>query len=178
LIDELWRERAPVSAAKTVQVYVSRLRKALGASVIVTEGRGYRLAVEPEQVDVDKFELLSAEGRRALAQGDAGRARERLSSALGLWRGEPLADVAYEPFAQHAITELREAKLAALEDRIEADLAVGRDGDLIGELESLVASNPLQERLRGQLMLALTGLGGRLTRLPCICRRASCCATS
>ena len=149
LVDELWGERAPASATKTVQVYVSRLRKVLGASVIVTEGRGYRLAVEPEQVDVGKFELLSAAGRRALASGDAGRAREQLSSALGLWRGEPLADVAYEPFAQNAISRLREAKLAALEDRIEADLAVGRDGDLIGELESLVASNPLQERLRG-----------------------------
>ena len=82
-----------------------------------------------------------------------------MCSALGLWRGEPLADVAYEPFAQNAIARLQEARLAALEDRIEADLAVGRDGDLIGELEALVASNPLQERLRGQLMLALYRAG-------------------
>ena len=94
---------SPATAAKTVQVYVSHLRKALGAGVIVTQGRGYRLAVGPEQVDVGQFEALCAEGRRALAEGDAARARERLCSALGLWRGEPLADFAYEPFAQSAI---------------------------------------------------------------------------
>ena len=100
LVDELWGERAPATAAKTVQVYVSHLRKALGAGVIVTQGRGYRLAVAPEQVDAVRFEALGAEGRRALAGGDAARARERLCAALGLWRGEPLADFAYEPFAQ------------------------------------------------------------------------------
>jgi DNA-binding SARP family transcriptional activator/WD40 repeat protein len=155
LIDELWGERAPATAAKTVQVYVSQLRKALGAGVIVTHGRGYRLAVDPEQVDAGQFEALRAEGRRALAEGDAARAKDRLCSALGLWRGEPLADFAYEPFAQGAIGRLQEARLAALEDRIEAELALGSDGELIPELESLVASNPLQERLRGQLMLAL-----------------------
>jgi DNA-binding SARP family transcriptional activator/WD40 repeat protein len=159
VIDQLWGERAPATAAKTVQVYVSQLRKALGAAVIVTHGRGYRLAVAPEQVDAVRFEALRAEGRRALADGDAARARERLGSALGLWRGEPLADFAYEPFAQHAIGRLREARLAALEDRIEADLALGSDGELIGELESLIASNPLHERLRGQLMLALYRAG-------------------
>ena len=92
LIDQLWGERAPATAAKTVQVYVSQLRKALGAGVIVTHGRGYRLAVEPEQVDAVQFEALRGEGRRALADGDAVRARERLCAALGLWRGEPLAD--------------------------------------------------------------------------------------
>ena len=127
--------------------------------MIVTQGRGYRLAVEPEQVDVGRFEALCAEGRRAFAEGDAARARERLCSALGLWRGEPLADFAYEPFAQAAIGRLQEARLAALEDRIEADLALGSDGELVPEIESLVASNPLQERLRGQLMLALYRAG-------------------
>lgn len=159
LIDELWRERAPASAAKTVQGYVSHLRKALGRGVILTEGRGYRLSVEPGEVDAGRFELLSAEGRRALAEGDAVRAREGLCAALGLWRGEPLADFVYEPFAQPAIARLQEARLAALEDRIEADLGAGSDGDLVGELESLIASNPLQERLRGQLMLALYRAG-------------------
>jgi DNA-binding SARP family transcriptional activator len=159
LIDELWGERAPVTAAKTVQVYVSQLRKALGAGVIVTEGRGYRLAIAPEAVDVGRFEALRAEGRRALADGDAARAKERLCSALELWRGEPLADFAYEPFAQAAIGRLQEARVAALEDRIEADLALGSDGELIPELESLIASNPLRERLRGQLMLALYRAG-------------------
>ena len=127
--------------------------------MIVTQGRGYRLAVAPGQVDAVRFEALGAEGRRALAGGDAARAKERLCSALGLWRGEPLADFAYEPFAQAAIGRLLEARLAAVEDRIEADLALGADGELIGEIESLIAANPLQERLRGQLMLALYRAG-------------------
>ncbi|HEV8274674.1 MAG TPA: AfsR/SARP family transcriptional regulator [Streptosporangiaceae bacterium] len=96
-----------------------------------------------------------AEGRRALAGGDAARAKERLCAALGLWRGEPLAEFAYEPFAQAEIGRLHEARLAAAEDRIEADLALGADGELVGEIESLIAANPLAERLRGQLMLAL-----------------------
>ena len=159
LIDEIWGERPPAAAVKTVQVYVSHLRKALGAGVIVTQGRGYRLAVAPEQIDAVRFEALRAEGRQALADGDAARAKERLCSALGLWRGEPLAEFAYEPFAQAAIARLHEARLATLEDRIEADLALGADGELIGEIESLIAANPLQERLRGQLMLALYRTG-------------------
>ena len=159
LIDELWGERAPATAAKTVQVYVSQLRKSLGPGVIVTEGRGYRLAVADEQVDAGEFDALWVEGRRALSEGNLVRARARLCSALGLWRGEPLADFAYQPFAQEAIARLQGARVAALEDRIEAELAFGSDGELIGELESLVASNPLQERLRGQLMLALYRAG-------------------
>jgi len=93
VIDELWGERAPASAAKTVQGYVSHLRKVLGGGVIVTEGRGYRLAVAPGQVDAGRFELLSAEGRRALSEGDPVRARERLCSALGLcrWRSSRMS---------------------------------------------------------------------------------------
>jgi WD40 repeat protein/DNA-binding SARP family transcriptional activator len=159
LTEELWGERAPATAAKTVQVYVSHLRKALGAGVIATQGRGYRLAVAPQQVDAVQFEALCAEGRRALADGDPARARETLCSALALWRGEPLADFAYDRFAQAAIGRLQEARLAALEDRVEADLALGSDGELIGELESLIAANPLQERLREQLMVALYRAG-------------------
>jgi DNA-binding SARP family transcriptional activator/WD40 repeat protein len=159
LIEALWGERAPSSAAKTVQVYVSHLRKALGSDLIVTHGRGYRLAVDPGQVDVGRFEALCVEARRAFAEGDTARARELLCSALGLWRGEPLADFAYEPFAEAAIGRLQEARLVALEDRIEADLALGSDGELVPEIESLVASNPMQERLRGQLMLALYRAG-------------------
>jgi DNA-binding SARP family transcriptional activator/WD40 repeat protein len=159
LIDALWGERAPVSAAKTVQVYVSHLRKALGSDLIVTQGRAYRLAVEPGQVDVGRFEALRTEARGAFAEGDTARARELLCSALRLWRGEPLADFAYEPFAQAAIERFKEARLAAVEDRIEVDLALGSDSELVPEIESLVASNPLQERLRGQLMLALYRAG-------------------
>lgn len=172
LIDELWGERAPATAAKTVQVYVSHLRKALGGGVIVTEGRGYRLVVGPEQVDVGQFEMLCAAGRRALAGGDAARAQEQLCCALGLWRGEPLADFAYETFAQGALVRLREARLAALEDRIEADLAAGSDGELIPELESLVVANPLRERLRGQLMLAFYRAGRQADALS-VYRQAS-----
>lgn len=159
LIDQLWGERAPATATKTVQVYVSHLRRALSAGVIVTQGRSYRLAVEADQVDADQFEALRAEGRRALADGDAARAKDRLCSALGLWRGEPLADFAYDPFAQEAIGRLQESRLAAREDRIEADLALGSDGELIPEIEALIASNPLRERLSGQLMLALYRAG-------------------
>ena len=159
VIDELWGERPPATAAKTVQVYVSQLRKALGAGLILTQGRGYRLAVGADQIDVGRFELLSAEGRRALANGDPFHASDRLRAALALWRGEPLADFAYAPFAQATIVRLQGARVAALEDRIEADLALGSDGELIPELESLVASNPLQERLRGQLMIALYRAG-------------------
>jgi len=159
LVDELWGERAPAAAAKTVQVYVSHLRRALGAGVIVTRGRGYRLAAAPGQVDAARFEALAGEGRRALAGGDAARARERLGAALEIWRGEPLAEFTYERFAQSEIGRLREARLAATEDRIEADLALGAGGELIGEIESLIAANPLAERLRGQLMLALYRAG-------------------
>jgi DNA-binding SARP family transcriptional activator/WD40 repeat protein len=155
LIDGLWGEQAPATAAKVVQGHISRLRKALGDGVIVTQGRGYVLAVEPEQVDVRQFELLASEGRRALGGRDALRAREQLDAALGLWRGEPLTEFAYEPFAQREIARLQEARLAASEDRIEADLALGRDAEVIGELERLVTSNPLRERLRAQLMMAL-----------------------
>ena len=159
LIDALWGEQSPATAAKTIQVYVSHLRKTLGAGAIVTEGRGYRLEVAAERVDVSRFDALAAEGRRAFAGGHTADARECFCSALGLWRGEPLADFAYEGFAAGEIARLQEARLAVLEDRIEADLALGSDGDLIGELESLIASNPLQERLRGQLMLSLYRAG-------------------
>jgi DNA-binding SARP family transcriptional activator/WD40 repeat protein len=159
LIDELWGERPPRTAAKTVQVYVSQLRKALGSDVIVTREQGYMLAVERDQLDVSRFEALCATGRRALADGDTVRAAERLASALALWRGEPLAEFAYEPFAQRAIARLVEARMAALEDRIDADLALGRQAELISELELLVAANPLRERLRGQLMIALYRAG-------------------
>jgi DNA-binding SARP family transcriptional activator len=169
LVDELWGERTPAAAAKTVQVYVSHLRKALGAGEIVTRGRGYRLAAAPGQVDAVRFEALAGEGRRALAGGDAARAREQLGAALGLWRGEPFAEFAYEPFAQGDIGRLREARLAAVEDRIEADLALGAGGELIGEIEALIAANPLAERLRGQLMLAAVPggpAGGRAGGVP------------
>ena len=155
LIDELWGERPPASAAKAVQVYVSNLRKALGDGVVLTRGRGYMLEADNGRVDVDRFEGLVAEGRTALAEGDAKLASGRLREALALWRGPALADFVYEPFAQSEVARLEEERLAALEDRIEADLALGRSAALIGELEGLGREHPLRERLQAQLMLAL-----------------------
>ena len=155
LIDELWGERPPVTAAKTVQVYVSHLRKVLGGDVIVTRGRGYMLGVGSDQVDAGRFERLAAAGRAALGDGDHGAAAAKLREALGLWRGPALADFAYEAFATAAAERLEEARQAALEDRIDADLALGEHSSLVGELEVLVGEHPLRERLQGQLMLAL-----------------------
>ena len=125
LIDEMWGEQPPASANKIVQGYVSNLRKALGDGLLVTEGRGYVLRVAPGQLDVDRFEALVAQGREALEQGDALTAAAVLREALGVWRGPALADFAYEPFAQAEIARLEESRLAALEDRIDADLALG-----------------------------------------------------
>jgi YVTN family beta-propeller protein len=159
LIDELWGERPPATAAKTLQGYVSHLRKALGNGVLVTRGGGYLLDVTPDQVDADRFEAEVGEARRALATGDTARARELLNSALGLWRGEALADLAYEPFAQRDVARLEAERLGALEDRIDADLLLGHHREVVGELEGLVDLHPHRERLLRQLMLALYRCG-------------------
>lgn len=155
LIDALWGERASETAAKTVQVYVSNLRKALGDGLVVTRGRGYLLRAEAGQVDAGRFEGLVAHGRGELERGDALSAATVLREALALWRGPALADFAYEPFAEAEIARLEEVRVAAIEDRMDADLASGEDARLVGELEALVRAHPLHERLRGQLMLAL-----------------------
>ena len=155
LIDALWGERPPGSATKAVQVYVSNLRKALGDGLLVTRGRGYVLEAEGAQLDADRFQARVSEGRDALAEGDPQLASARLREALALWRGPALADFAFEPFAQGEAARLEEERLAALEDRIDADLALGRHTALIGELEALVREHPLRERLQAQLMLAL-----------------------
>jgi YVTN family beta-propeller protein len=155
LIDELWGARPPATALKTVQVYVSHLRKALGVELLLTRGGGYVLAAEPEQVDLDRFEELAAEGRRALEAGEHRRASKALREALALWRGPPLADFAYETFAGTEIRRLEEARLAVLGERIEADLALGDHARLVGELEALCKDHPLQEQFQRQLMLAL-----------------------
>ena len=155
LIDQIWGERPPASANKIVQGYVSNLRRVLGDGRLATRGRGYLLQTEPSQIDVDRFESLLAEGRRALGDGDPHRGVERLREALALWRGPPLADFAYEPFAQAEIARLEELRLVALEERIDAELALREHVRLVGELEGLVREHPLRERLRAQLMLAL-----------------------
>ena len=155
LIDEVWGDRPPATAAKTLQGYVSHLRKALRGDLLRTQGSGYVLGVEAAEFDSDRFEALAAEGRGALAAGNPARAATQLAAALGLWRGSALSDFRYESFAQAEIARLEEMRLAALEDRIDADLALGRQAQLVGELDGLTREHPLRERLRAQLMLAL-----------------------
>jgi len=155
LIDALWGEDPPDTARNTIQVYISQLRKLLPEGALETAPPGYRLVIEADTVDLFEFVRLSEEGRTALGAGDAAGAADTLRAALALWRGAPLADLAWEPFAHGEIVRLEELRLAALEDRIDADLALGRHGQLVGELELLVAEHPLRERFRAQLMLAL-----------------------
>ena len=155
LIEELWDERPPPSAAKILQNYVSQLRRVLGDDRLQTQGRGYALRVGPSELDVDRFRERLEAGRRAKAAGDSARASSLLREALSFSRGPPLADFAYDSFAQEEIGRLEELHLSAVIEWIDAELALGLHADLIGELETLVAGHPLQERLRGQLMLAL-----------------------
>ena len=189
LVDDLWGESPPETALRTVRAYVSRLRKALGANgtraaddayapgancaspaeeadgpdangaVLLTQGHGYVLRVAPDEVDLERFGEMAERGRDALAAGRPEEASAVLREALGIWRGAPLAEFAYEPFAQSSIAQFEELHLAAVEDRVEADLALGRARELVGELRDLVARHPLRERLRGQLMLALYRCG-------------------
>jgi len=159
LIDELWGEDPPATAANVLQGYVSHLRKELGPGVLLTRPSGYVVQTAPDELDLHRFERLLDEAREALAAGATESAAASLREALGLWRGPPLADFAYEPFAQAEIARLEELRLVALERRIEADLALGRHAEVAGELEGLVARHPLRERFRGQLMLALYRAG-------------------
>ena len=155
IVDELWGEQPPRAATKSVQVYVSGLRKALGDDSLETRGHGYALNAGPASVDAERFEERLGEGRELLSSGDAGKAAATLREALGLWRGPALADFLYEDFAQEAIARLEELRLAALEARIDADLARGRHSDLVPELDAARREHPLREGFRGQLMLAL-----------------------
>ena len=173
LIDELWGDRPPKTAGHALQVFVSDLRRALGAPAasegagprIVTRAPGYLIEVEPGQLDLHRFERLAEQGRRALGEGRAEAAAEALREALSLWRGAPLADLAYEPFAQPAMARLEELRLAVVEDRIDAELVLGQHRQLVAELQALVAEHPLRERLRGQLMLALYRSGNQAEAL-------------
>ena len=157
LMDDLWGENPPASGATALRVRVSQLRKALGpgGDLVVTRPPGYALMAPPDQVDLARFERLLAAGERALAAHDHAGAVDHLQEALGLWRGMPLADLAYAPFAQGPIARLEELRLAALELRIDAELALGRHALLVAELRALVTEHPLRERLWAQLMLAL-----------------------
>jgi DNA-binding SARP family transcriptional activator len=151
LLDELWGEHPPRTAATSLQNMISQLRKTLGADRLQTKPPGYMLRAAPEETDLGRFERLLREARTLPSEK---RART-LRTALTLWRGPPLADFAYETFAQGDIRRLDELRLATLEERIDADLDCGRDAELVAELEPLVEAHPFRERLRGQLMLAL-----------------------
>jgi DNA-binding SARP family transcriptional activator len=160
LVDQLWGERPPAAAAKTVQMHVSRLRKALSTgsgagAAIATRERGYQLQLDPERLDACRFERLVDEGGAELATGHPERAASVLESALSLWRGTPLADLAYEPFAQREIARLEDLRVRALEQLVEARLALGRHAEVVAQLETLIADHPYREQLRAQLMLAL-----------------------
>jgi len=155
MFDELWGERPPATARTTLQVYVSGLRKALGPDRIVSHARGYLLHAEREEVDAARFQRLVAEAREQVKVGADEEAAERFRHALALWRGPALADVALESFARNEAERLDELRVAALEEQIECRLRLGREGDMIGELEALVGQHPLHERFRAQLMLAL-----------------------
>src|SRR5436190_4280816 len=163
LIDELWGEQPPASASHSLEVYVSRLRKTLqpdgGERMLITRPGGYLLQLEPDQLDLGRFERLVEEGRRELAEGNNEQAAVLVAEALELWRGPALGELAYEPFATPEVERLEEQRLAAFEEKTEAELALGRHGALIGELEAVSRKNPLRERLHGQLMLALYRCG-------------------
>jgi DNA-binding SARP family transcriptional activator len=155
LVDDLWGVRPPVTARKSLQVRVARLRRALGEGVLLTSaGGGYLIRIDADQLDLHSFERLVSEGREALAD-DPAAAKERLDDAVALWRGPALADFAYESFAQPAIARLEELRLSALELQIEAELALGRHAEVVGRLQELAATHPLREKLRALLMLAL-----------------------
>jgi predicted ATPase/DNA-binding SARP family transcriptional activator len=155
LLVELWGEDSPPSAANALQAAISRLRRMLPPGRLITTGPGYMLRVFPAELDAAQFEQLIFEGRDALAAGAAGEALQLLDQAMRLWRGPPLADFRYEPFAQAEIARLEELQLACLEERNDARLALGSAGALTAELGRMVTEHPLRERLRGQFMLAL-----------------------
>jgi DNA-binding SARP family transcriptional activator/ABC-type transport system substrate-binding protein len=159
LIDGLWGASPPPTAGPTLETYVSRLRRVLredghGAR-LVTQPPGYRLRVEADELDLERFETLLQRARTAEADHDAEAASNNLREALTLFRGAPLEDLAHAPFARQEIARLEELQLGALEERVDADLALDRHAELIGELESLAARHPFRERLWAQLMLAL-----------------------
>lgn len=151
LMEDLWGERQPTSGAKALHVYVSQLRKVIGEKRVLTRAPGYMLHLDPEELDLTRFQRLREKADTSAPQ----EASSVLREAIELWRGSPLADVAYESFAQSEIARLEELRTSAIEQRIEMDLALGKHDQLVGELDALVREHPLRERLRAQLMVAL-----------------------
>jgi DNA-binding SARP family transcriptional activator len=169
LIDALWGEQPPRTATTSLQNFVSQLRKTLGPDVLETKPPGYRLRLRPGELDLERFRALVESARQAEGPARA----EKLRHALALWRGPPLADLAYEAFAEPHIAHLEELRLSTLEERIDADLEARAPADLVAELEGLVEEHPLRERLRGQYMLALYRAGRQAEALETYqdCRR-------
>ncbi len=163
LIDQLWGDEPPARATGSLQVYVANLRRALEpdrparapAAVLVTQPPGYAVRVDPADLDASCFEHLAADGRRLLTEGHPAAARQALGDGLALWRGPALAEFSFESFAQAEIARLEELRWLALEDRVEAEMALGHHAESVAELEHLVGERPLRERLQGLLMLAL-----------------------
>jgi DNA-binding SARP family transcriptional activator len=162
LVDGLWGEALPANPDNALQQQVHQLRRHLdavgGGGPVVTVRGGYRLDVPSAAVDAHRFERLVVDGRAAAAGGDRRMAAARLSAALGLWRGAPLEGID-APWARAEARRLEQLRLTTWEERIDAELALGRHARVVGELERLVAAEPLRERLRGQLMLVFAGLG-------------------
>ncbi len=161
LVSDLWGESPPKTAATSLHNLVSQLRKELGPETLVTQAPGYVLQVRSDQIDAHRFEQMLKSARRAEPE----KRRALLQDALALWRGPPLAEFAFDDFAQAEIRRLDELRLVALESRIDADLDLGRHGDVVGELEALVAQHPLRETFRRQLMLALYRSGRQVEAL-------------
>jgi DNA-binding SARP family transcriptional activator len=155
LVDQLWGETAPKTALASLQNTVSRLRKTIGPERIRHDPAGYTLRIDPETFDLARFERLVGEAKSAPAATRA----ELLRAALALWRGSPLEDMSFEPFADAEAAALSERRLEAVEERIAAELELGAGSELVAELEELVLANPLRERFRAQLMLALYRAG-------------------
>ncbi|ACZ89499.1 ATPase-like protein [Streptosporangium roseum DSM 43021] len=167
LIAGVWEDRPPNAAGNALQALISRLRAALAdqRGLVEADAAGYRLAVDPGRVDAHRFTRLAAEGRAALAAGSPADAATALHAALALWRGPALADLAGNDTVAAAITRLDTLRLAALEDRVETDLLLGRQAEAAAELPGVIAAHPLRERLRGQLMRALYGSGRHVEAL-------------
>jgi len=155
LVDGIWGEDPPRTARAALHNYVAQLRRALGPGLVLSRAGSYLLDVAPEQIDVGRFERLTAEGRAASGEERVAKLQE----ALRLWRGPPLVDLAFEPFAATEASRLEELRTAALEELIDAKLSLGASADLVAELEALITEHPFRERLRGQLMLALYRAG-------------------
>ena len=164
LIESIWGEAPPASSRKVLQAYVSQLRKVLGTDRLETQPAGYTIRLQPSELDLARFEELAAAAQRA---ADPVRRSSLLANALSLWRGDPLAEFPVEPFAATAARRLEDLRISALEQRIDADLALGRHEQVVAELETLVAQEPLREQPRRQLMLALYRSGRQAEALAC-----------